>query len=419
MSAEKPISDFQTLIKKYIARSEHKQGTLARLAQERFGHLPDFEIKSAAISNWRYKEITSVREWQRLVALAAVLRLSRAEADELCRSAKLPGLDVLQKHYMKPEEQILFDTWMEPVFTEQLQVGLLEIREDISDTKRALGKLVEEVRAERQQEGGANLAQNSPSVLPQAEISNFIGREGEECLKPLLLDEQTSLSTSDGQQPKELLTWLGVAKKIICGTRLLACCAILIAYWLSLGYIFFLWIFPKWILRMSGSTNLYMFLRGDFKKTEMLKILIVFFSLTLDWFMVGAILSHVSHLSLFTVQEVWIYGPLLTGILLCLFIGYVILYYIVKWPYTDAMNIRKTMEIIAVITLLTFISPSFGASFIYFPLLTGVTSFCLFLGGLVSLGSTQYQKNSGSLNARLERRLQIQLEDERQSKVWW
>lgn len=162
-----------------------------------------------------------------------------------------------------------------------------------------------------------------------------------------------------------------------------------------------------------------MFLRGEYSKTETLKILVVFFSLMLDWSWVGILVPHIPHPNLFTLQEVSIYGPLLVSILAALSIGYVILYYIIKWPYINVINLRKTIEIIVVTTLLTFISPTFGASFLYFPLLTSVISLCLFIYGLVSLGSAQHGKGSEVLNEKLERRLQDRLDDERLSKEYF
>jgi hypothetical protein len=211
----------------------------------------------------------------------------------------------------------------------------------------------------------------------------------------------------------------GLIRGVISGIRLLAFGIVLTLYWLLIGNIFLLDVFPKKILRISGSPYLYMFLRGDYKKTELLKILIVFFSLTVDWFLVGKILSLVPHPSLFPLQDAFIYGSILAGIFVFLFVGYVTLYYIVKWPYTNVINIRKIIEVIVVTTLLTFVTTPFGASFLYFPLLTSVVSLCLFINGLVSLGGTGRREGSEALNERLERRLQIRLEDEKRSKEYF
>ncbi len=146
MHTDETKPDFSTLIKKYIERSEHKEEKLARLAKERFGHISGFDLKDSTIRNWRYKAVRSIREWQQLVALATVLRLSRAEADELCRTARLPDLEILHKQYAKPDEQDLFQVWMEPVFTEQVQASLLNIQEGISGTKTEVERLGKEVR---------------------------------------------------------------------------------------------------------------------------------------------------------------------------------------------------------------------------------------------------------------------------------
>jgi len=200
--------------------------------------------------------------------------------------------------------------------------------------------------------------------------------------------------------------------------RLLMFLIVLTLYWLLFGYML-LDIFPKGILSISGSTHIYMFLRGDYRKTELLKILIVFFSLMFDWFWVGVTLPSIPHPKLFTLQDVFLYGPILVGIFAFLSTGYIVLYYIIKWPYINVINIRKTIEIIVVTTLLTFIAPSFGTSFLYFPLLTSVVSLCLFTYGLVRLGGAQQRKESGALNEILERRLQERLDDERISKEYF
>ena len=129
MDEQRP--DFQALIQKYLSQSLHKEEKLASLAQERFGSIPGFkeEAKASTIRNWRYAFVNKVEKWRLLVALASLLRLSRAEADELCLAAGLDNLTLLQDQRAKPEEQALFDLWMKPVFAKQVEISLSDIQE--------------------------------------------------------------------------------------------------------------------------------------------------------------------------------------------------------------------------------------------------------------------------------------------------
>lgn len=207
-------------------------------------------------------------------------------------------------------------------------------------------------------------------------------------------------------------------KSITRGVRLMVCGVIFIFYWLAIGYTTPA-IFPDRILKISGSTYLTILLQGNSHKTQVLKILVVLFSLTADWFLVGILLSHVPHPGLFTLQDASVYGPILVAICAFLLTGYIILYFFIKWPYTNVINLRKIIEIVSVTALLVFLSKAFNADFLYFPVIASAISLCLFIFGIVSLGGTPYGDGLQGFNKILETRRSSQEAKDRESKAYF
>jgi hypothetical protein len=280
-------------------------------------------------------------------------------------------------------------------------------------------KVINSYEAERankkNETGQVHLAEEERLGANQEHLSPMVSRTLLATASP-----QTIMSSSPSELPQPTIpvAQFGPIKNSVRGIRLLVFWIVLVLYWLIIGYTTPL-IFPDEILRISGSTYLTMLLQGNSHKTQILKILVVLFSLTVDWFVIGIILSLIPHPSLFTLQDASVYGPILVGICAFLLTGYVILYFLIKWPYTNVINLRKIIEITAVTALMVFVSKAFNASFLYFPIVACAVSLCLFTYGIVSLGGTPYNAGLQGSNETLERRRNRQKERDDQSKAYF
>ncbi|HEY7091527.1 MAG TPA: toll/interleukin-1 receptor domain-containing protein [Ktedonobacterales bacterium] len=207
------------------------------------------------------------------------------------------------------------------------------------------------------------------------------------------------------------------------GGAILLCSILLIPYWLGIGYTTPA-IFPYPILRTSKSAFLIYRLRGNGSRTQLLKALIVFAALTLDWFLAGVVLTRVMPVSLLPplpplgpANTLGIAGVVVFFILLFVYLGL----WIGHWPYLNVVNFRKMLQVSVVTTLLFFASQIryFGVAFLYFPILAMVVSLLLFLYKIVGLGGSSYGEWGTGYNAGLEERRQEQLADDAYARAYF
>ncbi len=161
--------------------------------------------------------------------------------------------------------------------------------------------------------------------------------EGKEC----------ELTQKEEAADKEKYQHVSSIKIMIRGTRLLVCALVYILYWLTIGYMT-PWIFPRKLLKISGSTYLTMLLSGNDLKTQISKIVIIFCSLTIDWLLAGIILSHLLHSSLLPLPYslfAWICGLVFIAVFLFL-IRLRAYYEEKKFIYRSVVNMRKMQAVV-------------------------------------------------------------------------
>src|SRR5262249_22099759 len=98
------------------------------------------------------------------------------------------------------------------------------------------------------------------------------------------------------EEPRGILGWVAAA------ARILLCFAVLVVYWLVMGYAT-PWLFPPELLRISRSNTLLARLWGNDAGLEWLKVFVVVCSLTADWLLVGTVVSRVFHGKLFAISD--------------------------------------------------------------------------------------------------------------------
>lgn len=279
-------------------------------------------------------------------------------------------------------------------------------------------KVINRDEAERaSKEGGTG------QVHPTEEARlHAIQKQPSPLLSQITASPQTIVSSLPSEPPRSTppIAQFGPTQMILRGVRLLACLMVCILYWLTIGYMTPS-LLPEEILRISGSTSLIILLGGNSHKTQPFKVFIILWSLIVDWILVGMILSHVLQPNFFPLPYAVVsdvFGAFLLGVFLFLSILYFYLNFIRKWRYVNVINIRKMLEVLLTTALLTFTSQFLGASFLCFPILASIVSGSLFFYNLIGLGGTPYSDEPLGFSARLEQRLQIQLENERRSKAY-
>ena len=99
-----------TLINKHMEKSAIGDSRLASQVNSLVGN-PYF-IHRSTLRNWRDGTSLTVGKWPQLVAVAAVLGLSKNDANELLESGGCPPLLALST-IAKESEQSLFNNWLE------------------------------------------------------------------------------------------------------------------------------------------------------------------------------------------------------------------------------------------------------------------------------------------------------------------
>lgn len=207
------------------------------------------------------------------------------------------------------------------------------------------------------------------------------------------------------EDPKGILEWVAAAP------RILLCFAVLVVYWLAMGYAT-PWLFPPEILRISHSNYLLARLWGNDSGLEWLKVFVVVCSLIADWLLVGTVVSRVFYGRLFAISD--FAAALLFGTLQFL-VAVVILAIGMELarrrdPNRNVINLRKTLLVVSVNALLTYAS-SFqflGMSYLYFPAFITVLTVSLFVYTLIGIGLASYSDNLSGMNRVLEKRRQRQ-----------
>lgn len=92
---------FTTCLNHYVQRSAYTPGQLASLTS----------VPKTTIVNWLNGRVVRPRDWQGIVEIAAALRLTPAEADELLAAAQHPGIRELQTITTDKKMQGLFAFW--------------------------------------------------------------------------------------------------------------------------------------------------------------------------------------------------------------------------------------------------------------------------------------------------------------------
>lgn len=93
----------------HMERAGYTNGRLAREINARYGkHL----VHRSNIRNWRTGTSKSVRDWRQMVAICAVLNLSREQTNRLLEAAALPGVEELWTY--KPDDDAcqFLSTWV-------------------------------------------------------------------------------------------------------------------------------------------------------------------------------------------------------------------------------------------------------------------------------------------------------------------
>lgn len=106
--------DFATLLQSHLNRRFGSRGSqqLARRINERFVLEPGVDfISRNTIDNWLRGYVKSVREWEKLAAVAAVLDLSESEADELLRVAGQVSIARKRLNAERAIERQILATW--------------------------------------------------------------------------------------------------------------------------------------------------------------------------------------------------------------------------------------------------------------------------------------------------------------------
>ena len=106
--------DIATLLSRYISERFDNKGSqlLARAVNDRFTEHPGVDfISRNTIDNWCRGYAKTVREWEKLAAVAVVLGLSQTEADELLRAAGQPSVSEKQLNAEKKIEKEILAYW--------------------------------------------------------------------------------------------------------------------------------------------------------------------------------------------------------------------------------------------------------------------------------------------------------------------
>ena len=108
--------DFAGLLRRYLEASLYSYGQLALLSG----------VPKRTIVNWLDGTVKNPRHWQSVVRVAAALRLSLAQTDELLVAISLPPIHTLAQQTGRPEELSLLATWaLDPVAAEARHTQLL------------------------------------------------------------------------------------------------------------------------------------------------------------------------------------------------------------------------------------------------------------------------------------------------------
>jgi hypothetical protein len=203
------------------------------------------------------------------------------------------------------------------------------------------------------------------------------------------------------EEPKGILEWL------IAAARILLCFAVLVVYWLVMGYAT-PWLFPPEILRISRSNYLLARLWGNDAGLEWLKVFVVVCSLTSDWLLVGTVVSRVIHGRLFAISD--FATGLLFGTLQFLLAAVILAIGMElarrRDPNRNVINLRKTLLVVSVNAVLTY-ACSFqfvGMSYLYFPIFNSALTASLFVYALIGIGLASYSDNLSGMNRVLGKR---------------
>lgn len=128
---------FADVLQVYASRAAYTPGQLARLS----------DVPKSTIVHWLKGHVAQPRDWQPLLRLLAVLRLTRREADEVLAAAGHPPLAQLAQT-ATASEQSLFQPWQQPATSERRApfqaiarppcfVGRRELRQELQAHLRA------------------------------------------------------------------------------------------------------------------------------------------------------------------------------------------------------------------------------------------------------------------------------------------
>jgi hypothetical protein len=103
MSEENGCYDFAACLARHITHSGYHVAQVARLSG----------VPRTTLAGWLGGETHKPRQWQDVAHVARVLRLSKAETDELLRWAGYPTLSQLKMQTQDRQELNLLSTWQE------------------------------------------------------------------------------------------------------------------------------------------------------------------------------------------------------------------------------------------------------------------------------------------------------------------
>ncbi len=99
---------FTTVLNQFVHRSAYTPGQLASLST----------VPKMTIVNWLNGRVVRPRGWQGVVALAAAMRLTEAEANQLLAAAQQPTVQELRTLAAEAKDQALLGFWQTAIFSE-------------------------------------------------------------------------------------------------------------------------------------------------------------------------------------------------------------------------------------------------------------------------------------------------------------
>lgn len=104
-------NNFGDLINDHIAATGLGPNSLNRLSKERWGETG--QITFSTLRNWKDNGARkrAIQEWQHIVRLALLWRLTEPALDQLLKAALLPPIKRLREENRSPADQKLFDEW--------------------------------------------------------------------------------------------------------------------------------------------------------------------------------------------------------------------------------------------------------------------------------------------------------------------